>query len=451
MNGQEIKENTGFIKKIKRAAAHFCIRLHAPIIRQFKQKTDAADREIERLNTGLEKIQQQMQDYERLQENVRNLNSQMEGYQYLAENVRNLNQQLESYGKLAENVRNTNQQLQGYESLVENVRNLNQQLKGFTVLPENIAGIKQDLESIAVNIRHNNTTLEQIESTLDMYGIKIAALQKRSKDAECSDCKKDNGYGKDLAEKDMAAGENSSKSSSVSNMPNKDNHPSKMSYTGIDYFDFENHFRGSRAQIKKNQQIYLKYFQGRHHVLDLGCGRGEFLELLQDHGVQAYGVDLYEEFVALCQQKQLHAVQGDAIAFLEQAEEADGIFAGQLIEHLTLEQLIRLTEAAYEKLKAGSFLILETPNPTSLAIFTNSFYIDPSHEKPVHPLTMRYLLEKAGFEDITVLFTESSRLPVQIPELDLLQAQGIAEFNQAMKEVERTLFGSQDYAVIAKK
>ncbi len=153
----------------------------------------------------------------------------------------------------------------------------------------------------------------------------------------------------------------------------------------------------------------------------------------------------------MCQQKKLQAVQEDAIAFLEQTEKADGIFAGQLIEHLPLEQLIRLTELAYEKLEPGAFLILETPNPMSLAIYTNSFYLDPSHNKPVHPLTMRYLLEKAGFLDITVIFTESSRLPVQIPKLDIAQAAGIAEFNDAMKEVERTLFGSQDYAIIAKK
>ncbi len=412
MSSHDNKENTRCLNKFKNIMTHLCLRLHAPIIRLLNQKTDAAQNEIGHLNAGMQ-----------------NINQQLEGYENVVENIRNINRQLEGYEKLCENVRNTNQQLEGYGSLVENVRNTNQQLERFSNLAVDIANIKQSLESIAVNVRNSNTQLEQIDSTLDMHGVKIASLQK------------------------MGAQDNTKAADQPVILAGSDGHiePAAASYGGIDYFDFENHFRGSRAQIKKNQEIYLEYFQGRRHVLDLGCGRGEFLELLKEHGIQAYGVDLYEEFVVLCRQKKLQAVQEDAIAFLEQTEKADGIFAGQLIEHLPLEQLIRLTELAYEKLEPGAFLILETPNPMSLAIYTNSFYLDPSHNKPVHPLTMRYLLEKAGFLDITVIFTESSRLPVQIPKLDIAQAAGIAEFNDAMKEVERTLFGSQDYAIIAKK
>ncbi len=429
MSSHDNKENTRCLNKFKNIMTHLCLRLHAPIIRLLNQKTDAAQTEIGHLNAGMQNILQQLENYEKLCENIRSINQQLEGYENVVENIRNINRQLEGYEKLCENVRNTNQQLEGYGNLVENVRNTNQQLEGFSNLAVDIANIKQNLESIAVNVRNSNAQLEQIDSTLDMHGVKIASLQK------------------------MGAQDNTKAANQPVILAGSEGHiePAAASYGGIDYFDFENHFRGSRAQIKKNQEIYLKYFQGRRHVLDLGCGRGEFLELLKEHGIQAYGVDLYEEFIALCQQKKLQAVQEDAIAFLEQTEKADGIFAGQLIEHLPLEQLIRLTELAYEKLEPGAFLILETPNPMSLAIYTNSFYLDPSHNKPVHPLTMRYLLEKAGFLDITVIFTESSRLPVQIPKLDIAQAAGIAEFNDAMKEVERTLFGSQDYAIIAKK
>ncbi len=121
------------------------------------------------------------------------------------------------------------------------------------------------------------------------------------------------------------------------------------------------------------------------------------------------------------------------------------------IEHLDLQQLIKLIELAYQKLTPGACLILETPNPMSLAIFTHSFYIDPSHNKPVHPLTIKYLLEKAGFHDIELIFPENSRLPVKIPELTIENSEQIYVFNDAMKEVEKTLFGSQDYAVIARK
>lgn len=451
MSSQDIRRNDGFITKIKQAAVHLYIRLHTPVVRLLNEKTDLVEKEIAHLDADIRKY---LENYERLQENVRNINQQLESYESLVENVRNTNRQLEGYESLIENVRNTNQQLEGYQSLIENVRNINQQLEGFADLTANMSGIRQDLERISVNVRNNNAELGHMESTLDMHSIKISAMQKKLDDASdkpgCSRIGKeiDSSY-----EKTGFSGRSDDKENLSVNIASKNENMNQpvSSYGGIDYFDFENHFRGSRAQIKKNQEIYLKYFQGRQHVLDLGCGRGEFLELLSEHGIQGYGVDLYEEFVELCQQKQLYAVQGDALAFLEQEKETDGIFAGQLIEHLPLEQLIRLTELAYEKLTPGSFLVLETPNPMSLAIYTNSFYMDPSHNKPVHPLTLKYLLEKAGFQEIELIFTESSKLPVQIPRLDIEQAKGIEAFNHAMKEVERSLYGSQDYAIVARK
>ena len=103
---------------------------------------------------------------------------------------------------------------------------------------------------------------------------------------------------------------------------------------------------------------------------------------------------------------------------------------------------------AYEKLTDGGCIVIETPNPTSLSIYTNAFYIDPSHVKPVHPLTMKYCLEKAGFKDIKIIYTESSRPQQTIPPLEI---EGAENFNKAMKQTADMLYGSQDYAVIAVK
>ena len=92
---------------------------------------------------------------------------------------------------------------------------------------------------------------------------------------------------------------------------------------------------------------------------------------------------------------------------------------------------------------------METPNPTCLAIYSHAFYIDPSHNKPVHPLTIKYILEKSGFKNIEIIYTDTSKLPVSIPEIS-----GIEEadkFNEVMHMISELLFGSQDYAVIAKK
>ncbi len=397
MSRRDMQDDIGAYKGIKKIAAYLCIKLYAPMVRILYRNMEQLRNETQQMHEELKKVT-------------------CHQYESLAQSVRNMNSQLEAYGRLAENVRNINRQMEGWECIAENVRNINSQLEGYG--------------DVLKNIRNNNDRLEKIDSTMDMYAVKLAGVQKAIKRK---------------AESAVVLNENNDQKSSC-NADEPDD-----PYCGIDYFDFENRFRGSGEQIKKNQQIYLKYFMNRKHVLDLGCGRGEFLELLKENGIPGYGADLYQEFVDLCISKQLKAVQADAIEFLKRQAETDGIFAGQLIEHLSLQQLILLIETAYEKLKPGAYLVLETPNPMSLAIYTNSFYMDPSHNKPVHPLTMKYLLEKAGFCDIDIIFTKSSRLPVKIPALDTKYDANMAAFNTAMQEVEHMLYGSQDYAIIARR
>ena len=219
-------------------------------------------------------------------------------------------------------------------------------------------------------------------------------------------------------------------------------------YNVIDYFDFEDHFRGSREEIKKAQEIYLPYFAGCSHVLDLGCGRGEFTELLVENGIGVTGVDFYQPYVQYMEEKGLPVILADAVEYLHNQEVVDGIFLGQVVEHITVEKIVEICSYAYEKLPSGAYFIMETPNPMSLAIFMSSFYLDPSHQKPVHPYTLRYLVQKAGFEDVQILFTESSRPPFTIPPL---QVEGADDFNRAMKQIENYLYGSQDYAIIARR
>lgn len=226
---------------------------------------------------------------------------------------------------------------------------------------------------------------------------------------------------------------------------------SKDKYFSIDYFDFENSFRGSREHIKKIQKIYLPYFSGKRKVVDLGCGRGEFVELLLENQVGVFGIDMYQPYVEYCKMLSLPVEQGDAICYLKNQRNLDGIFVGQVVEHLEIEQIIELCQVAYEKLEKGCYLIMETPNPTSLAIYTEAFYEDPSHNKPVHPRTLKYLAEKAGFSEVEILYTESSRMPYSIPALDESIGKNVSQFNQAMRRVSALLYGSQDYALIAKK
>lgn len=229
-----------------------------------------------------------------------------------------------------------------------------------------------------------------------------------------------------------------------------DTAPASDVYGSIDYFDFENHFRGSREHIKAVQKIYIPYFEGKKNVLDLGCGRGEFTELLKENNIGVTGVDMYEPYVEYMKSLGLPAVLDDAVAYLSRQESTDGIFLGQVIEHITTDQIVTICNMAYEKLEDGCCLIMETPNPRSLSIYYGAFYLDPSHQKPVHPYTLKYIAEKAGFSKVDILYTDSSRPPFSIPKIKEDEPD-FEKFNEAMQRVSELLYGSQDYAVIARK
>ena len=224
-------------------------------------------------------------------------------------------------------------------------------------------------------------------------------------------------------------------------------------YSVLDYEKFENHFRGSKEDIKNRQRIYIPYFQGKGSIVDLGCGRGEFLELMKENNIHAVGVDLYADFVAECQKKNLNVVNGDALEFIagQERESLGGIFAAQLAEHLKTTDLVRLCREAYDKLQFGGRFILETPNPTCLAIYTNFFYVDPTHFRPVHPMTLEYILRDAGFTSIEVLFTDCSRVGYRLPLLNMEDVSNSQEINAAIDKLTDLLYGSQDYAIVATK
>lgn len=306
-----------------------------------------------------------------------------------------------------------------------------EELEG-TLRNELIASLRNDLETISVNLRNNNAAIEKLSADSEFAKLKLNVIEKGMKNNRIRQTSA------------PVQTESAQAAPAVQTAPESDD----SEYEKIDYFDFENHFRGSIESIKKAQEIYLEYFCNKKNVVDIGCGRGEFLALMKESNVNARGVDIYEPYVDYCRMKGLDAVCGDGVEYLSGQDGVDGIFVGQVVEHLKTGEIIRLCNTAYEKLSAGGCIVIETPNPTSLAIYTNAFYIDPSHIKPVHPLTMKYFLEKAGFKDIKVIYTEHSRPPYAIPELDV---EGAEEFNNAMKNVSDLLYGSQDYAVIAIK
>jgi len=205
------------------------------------------------------------------------------------------------------------------------------------------------------------------------------------------------------------------------------------------YFKFEERFRGSRATIRERQQLYIDWFSGRGAVLDIGCGRGEFLELLGEKGIVGYGVDLNAEMVAASCALGFHAVRQDAREYLAQLSPGSlgGIFAAQVIEHFPPAEIARLLELARNTLAGQGIVILETPNPICEEVL-RTFYIDPTHVRPVHPELLRFLGEEAGLKFSQFLF--SSPLP------------GIDRTSLSVESTNQgDLAGYRDYAIVLER
>jgi O-antigen chain-terminating methyltransferase len=214
----------------------------------------------------------------------------------------------------------------------------------------------------------------------------------------------------------------------------------KAAPLAFDYGKFAERFRGSEEHVKTGQQIYLPYFEGCRDVLDIGCGRGEFLEMMRDASIPARGIDLGAESVATCRLKGLDAEIADVFPYLASLEEGtlDGIFCSQVVEHLPPERLPELIRLCAQRLARGGVIAIETPNPECLAIFGTHFYLDPTHTRPVpHPL-LRFYLEEYGVGQV-----ELRRLAPAVETMPALRSLP-DDFRDAF-------FGSLDYAVIGRK
>jgi SAM-dependent methyltransferase len=222
------------------------------------------------------------------------------------------------------------------------------------------------------------------------------------------------------------------------------------------YVGFEDQFRGSPEEIRRRVEEYLQVFENTSDVLDVGCGRGEFLELLRDRGVRARGIDINPAMVEVCRGKGLQTETGDALAYLRGLPDRSlgGLFAAQVVEHLEPRYLMRLLDAAFDKLRPGAPIVLETINPACWFAFFESYIRDLTHVRPVHPDTLKYLLIATGFQRVEIRY----RAPY--PEADKLQvlAHGsgaptsvedmIETLNANVEKINRLLFTYLDYAAI---
>lgn len=208
---------------------------------------------------------------------------------------------------------------------------------------------------------------------------------------------------------------------------------------------FEEEFRGDRDELLQRYETLAARFEGCDPVVDLGCGRGEFLDLLRASGVPARGVDIDPDLVHQGRKRGLAIEQGDAVAWLRAAPESSlgGIAMIQVIEHLTPQDVVDVVALSLSRLQPGGRLVVETVNPQSLYVFAHSFYLDPTHHAPIHPSYLLFLCREAGFDNVEIEW----RSPP--PADDVLEPSGSDGHDANVARLNQLLFAPQDYAIIA--
>jgi 2-polyprenyl-3-methyl-5-hydroxy-6-metoxy-1,4-benzoquinol methylase len=214
------------------------------------------------------------------------------------------------------------------------------------------------------------------------------------------------------------------------------------------YLSFEDRYRGSRSDIKDRQRFYLPWIEAcyaatdRAPVIDIGCGRGEWLELLSEANVEARGYDLNRIAVDECRARGLEVMLADAIETLASLPEksCSAVTAFHIVEHLAFEDVVALLDQSLRVLQPGGILIVETPNPANLIVAAEKFYMDPTHRNPLPSELTAYLLKSRGFEAVEILPLH----PVPWPSA---QVYG----DPMLALVQDKLFGPQDYGALARK
>ncbi|MDD5033480.1 MAG: class I SAM-dependent methyltransferase, partial [Methylococcaceae bacterium] len=215
------------------------------------------------------------------------------------------------------------------------------------------------------------------------------------------------------------------------------------------YVAFENRFRGTREDIENRSEVYLPIVQEANAgsaeapILDIGCGRGEWVELLKENNLVAQGIDLNRAMVRQCQELDLDVIEADALAYLcGLKEDSLGAVTGMhIIEHIPFKKLIGICDEVLRVLKPGGVAIFETPNPENLIVGACSFYSDPSHIKPLPPEPIRFLMESRGFSNIRIV-----RLHPRLESINIVD-----DNSQLPQILKNCLFGAQDYSVVAYK
>lgn len=220
------------------------------------------------------------------------------------------------------------------------------------------------------------------------------------------------------------------------------------------YAAFEDRFRGDRSLVRARSEPYLELIRetgagtSEAPVIDIGCGRGEWLELLRDHSLVGRGIDLNHVFIEFCRSQGLDVIEGDAISTLRAMPDnsAGAITSMHLVEHLSFEDVIALLDEARRVLRPGGLILLETPNPENLSVASFWFYLDPTHRNPLPPEALKWIVEARGFDRASIERLTLAR-EIDAPALLPDAIPGAESINVVLA----SLNAAPDYAIVARR
>jgi len=276
-----------------------------------------------------------------------------------------------------------------------------------------IEGLKAENERLTNEV----SNLEKIGSTIDSVNERLANLQHIV-----------NQHRDTVSEKQ------------VINKTMSDNHNYDMFYK-----HFEDEFRGSEDLIKERITEHLPLFFAlaeplkKLPIVDIGCGRGEFLSIMSENGFNAIGVDMNDSMVEQTKKLGLNSIRSDALSYLFKQKNSSlaAVTGFHIVEHIPFEQLMDIFTECYRTIKKGGVVLFETPNPHNLNVGACNFYMDPSHIRPLPPELLAFSLKMVGFD------TEVVKLHPK--------KESITHTDETMKDIIDMLYGPQDYAVIGRK
>jgi O-antigen chain-terminating methyltransferase len=210
-----------------------------------------------------------------------------------------------------------------------------------------------------------------------------------------------------------------------------------------DYFAFESRMRGSVDAIRERQRRYVEDFRDAAPVLDVGCGRGELLQLLRESGIESRGIDADADMVAYARGEGLDVEQADLVEYLDRLDDGSlgGIFMGQVVEHLPPGVLVRSLELAAQKLRPAGVFVAETINPLS-PLALRHYFADLTHAQPLVPETLQLLARQSGFAEAEVRYLNEPAERLTEPDDPVIAAN--------VRRLNELLFAPLDYALVAR-